>query len=237
MRKGAYAVTHIDPDLPTSKRSADSDAVRSVGSRVVVLYEPGRSGLAALDLARRLVLAEGCMLTVVAVAPQDARMCCGAGSAVDYNRAVRDAADCELQDACELLGPVGKRASFRLLVQDKDPPLTAWVAGGEFDLVLLPARKRPLRREKHPAADQLCRSTGAEVRVVDAGSSFEQPSAPCRRPENTDAPDGLRHPVSSLRVNPSSSAGSPAGSGGTYGGSSGASRARAGSGGGTRSGR
>jgi hypothetical protein len=167
-------VTHIDHDLLTSQRSIESDAVRSAGRRFVVLYEPGRSGSAALDLARRLVGDDGSALTVVSVAPQDTRICCGAGSAIDYNRAVCEAADAELREAGELLGPVGERASFKLLVQDKDPALAAWIAAGDFDVVLLPARRRPLRSAKHPVADQLRRSTSAEVRVVDAGSTFEE---------------------------------------------------------------
>jgi hypothetical protein len=169
-------MTHLDPDPLTSKRSIQSDAVPKAGKRVVVLYEPGRAGSAALDLARRLVGDEGTALTVVSVAPQDTRLCCGAGSAIDYNRTVCETADAELRQARQLLGPVGKRASFKLLVQDKDPPLGAWIAAGYFDVVLLPARRRPLRRAKHPAADQLRRSTSAEVRVIDCGSSFEEPS-------------------------------------------------------------
>jgi hypothetical protein len=118
---------------------------------------------------------DGSALTVVAGAPQDTRICCGAGSAMDYNRAVCEAADAELREACQLLGPVGDRAVFKLLVQDKDPPLADWIASGCFDIVLLPARRRPWRRGKHPAADQLRRSTRAEVRVVDAGSNFQEP--------------------------------------------------------------
>jgi hypothetical protein len=133
-------VTQPRPDLLTSQHSIRSDAVRSVGSRVVVLYEPGRSGAAALDLAGRLVAGDGSALTVVTVAPQDTRICCGAGSAMDYNRAVREAADAELREARELLGPVGDRALFKTLVQDKDPPFAAWIAAGDFDVVLLPAR-------------------------------------------------------------------------------------------------
>jgi hypothetical protein len=140
--------------------------MKTVGSRVVVLYEHGRSGSAALDVACRLVAGDGLALTVVTVAPQDTRICCGAGSALDYNRAVCEAAEAELQEACELLGPVGDRALFKLLVEDKDRPLADWIASGDYDVVLLPARRRPLRRAKHPAADQLRRSTRAEVRVV-----------------------------------------------------------------------
>jgi hypothetical protein len=70
---------------------------------VVVLYEPGRSGSVALDLGRRLVAGDCSALTVVTVAPQDTRICCGAGSAMDYNRAVCEAAEAELREARELL--------------------------------------------------------------------------------------------------------------------------------------
>jgi hypothetical protein len=51
-------------------------------------------------------------LMVVSVAPQDTRICCGAESAADYNRAVCEAAGAELRQARELLGPVGDRASL-----------------------------------------------------------------------------------------------------------------------------
>jgi hypothetical protein len=162
-------VIGLDPGFLMSNRSTQSDAARSVGERVVVLYEPGRSGSAALDLAGRLVGDDGSALTVVAIAPQDTRICCGAGSAIDYNRAVCESAGAELRRARVLLGPVGNRASFKLLVEAKDPPLSAWIAAGGFDVVLLPARRRPMRSAKHPAADELRISTGAEVRVVSAG--------------------------------------------------------------------
>jgi hypothetical protein len=182
-------MTDLNPGLLTSKRSIQSDAVRPAGKRVVVLYEPGRTGSAALDLAGRLVGDDGCALTVVSVAPQDTRICCGAGSAIDYNRAVCEAADAELRQARELLGHAGNRASFKLLVQDKDPPLAAWIAACGFDVVLLPARRRPLRSAKHPAVDQLRRSTSAEVRIVEAGSSFEE-----SRMEILGLPVGSSHP-------------------------------------------
>jgi hypothetical protein len=168
-------VTQLDQDLRS--RPFQSDAVQSAGSRVVVLYEPGRSGSAALDLARRLVADDGSALAVVTVAPQDTRICCGAGSAIEYNRAVCEAADAELEDARERLGPVCRRALFKVLVQGKDPPLAAWIASEEFDVVLLPARRRLLRRAKHPAADQLRKSTSAKVRIVDVGSSSSNPDA------------------------------------------------------------
>jgi hypothetical protein len=159
-------VTDLEPGVRSSERSTESDAIRSAGQRVVVLYELGRTGSAALDLAGRLVGDDGSGLTVVGVAPHDAPISCGAGSAIDYNRAVREAADDELRRARELLGHAGNRASFKLLVPGEDPPLAAWIDAAGFDVVLLPARRRPLRSAKHPAADQLRRSTSAEVRIV-----------------------------------------------------------------------
>ncbi len=183
-------MTDLDPGLASRLRSVQSDAVRSAGKRVVVLYEPGRAGSAALDLAGRLVGNDSPVLTVVGVAPQDRRICCGAGSASDYNRAVCDAVDAELQRARELLGDAGNRASFKLLVEDKDPPLAAWIDAAGFDIVLLPARRRPLRSAKHPAADQLRRSTSAEIRIVEARSKLRgvahgelgpRPASPHRR--------------------------------------------------------
>jgi hypothetical protein len=159
-------VTDLDPGVLSSKRSIESDAIRSAGRRVVVVYEPGRTGSAALDLAARLVGDDDSGLTVVGVAPHEARICCGAGSAIDYNAAVREAADDELRQARELLGHAGNRASFKLLVPGTDPPLAAWIDAAGFDVVLLPARRRLLRNAKHPAADPLRKSTSAEVRVV-----------------------------------------------------------------------
>src|SRR5437588_7391952 len=144
-------VTDLDPGLLSSKRSSRCDPVRSAGKRVVGLYEPGRIGSAALELAGRLAGDDGSGLTVVSVAPQDTRVCCGAGSAIDYNRAVCEAIDAELRQARELLGQAESRASFKLLVQGKDLPLAAWIAAGGFDVVLLPAHRRPLRSAKHPA--------------------------------------------------------------------------------------
>jgi hypothetical protein len=159
----------------TRQRSIQFDAAQPAPRGVLVLYEPGRNGSIALDLARRLVADDRAVLTIVTVAPKDKRICCGAGSAIGYNEAVCEAAAAELRDARQLLGPVGDRAQFKLLVQDKDPPLAAWIAATDFDMVLLPARRRPLRRTKHPAAKRLCRSTNAEVRVVDARSKLEEP--------------------------------------------------------------
>ena len=83
--------------------------------------------------------------------------------------------DASTDGSRDTLQELSRGRGFKLLVQDKDPPLAAWIAAGGFDVVLLPARRRPLRSAKHPAADQLRKSTSAEVHVVDAGYSFEEP--------------------------------------------------------------
>ena len=62
-------MSHLAPDLLTSQRSIQPDTRWPTGSRIAVLYESGRSGSAALDLARRLVGDYGSELTVVSVAP------------------------------------------------------------------------------------------------------------------------------------------------------------------------
>jgi hypothetical protein len=136
-------MTSLDPDLLTSMGARQSAAIRPAGKRVAVLYEPGRAGSAALELGRRLAGPAGRALTVVSVAPQDTRVCCGAGSAIDYNRAVCESAEAELRQSRKLLGPVAEHASFKVLVRDRDPPFAAWIAARDFDVVLLPARQTP----------------------------------------------------------------------------------------------
>jgi hypothetical protein len=134
--------------------------------RVLVVYEPGRSGEAVLAIARELAVEERAALTVAGVVPQAAhgRGCIGSPSA--YNSAVRDAVERELAEAREGLREAGDRAVFRLLVEGKDPPLQDWSAESGFDVILLPARRRPIRSLKHPAAAGLKRRTGADVRVI-----------------------------------------------------------------------
>ena len=135
---------------------------------VLVLFEPGRAGAAALDLARELAERDHATVTVIGavpVAPSGSR--CG-NSATEYNSIVRDAVAQELDQAREQLAAFGGGATFELLAEGADPPLHEWVAGAGVDLVLLPARRRPLRSLKHPAAVPLRRSTDAEVRIVDA---------------------------------------------------------------------
>ena len=144
--------------------SADPGAHRS-GRRVVVLFEPGRRGEAALREAVEESAAGG-ELTVVTLAPQArAGGClrCRAGLA-GYNCAVREEAHLELHQASELLGRAADRATFKVLLERRDPALAAWVAEQLFDLVILPARRLPPRG--HRLARALRRAHAADVRVV-----------------------------------------------------------------------
>lgn len=137
--------------------------------RVAVLYEPGRGGAAALALARQLADSSPLELTVIAVAPQTTLVhgCCGM-SAREYNRIIRDAAAEELEQAQERLEKAAASVSLQLLVERRDPSLEEWIAAKDFELVLLPARRRLLRADTHPAAARVRRSTSAEVRVIHA---------------------------------------------------------------------
>jgi nucleotide-binding universal stress UspA family protein len=138
--------------------------------RVLVLFESGRGGAAALDLARELAEVGHASVTVVSVvptAPSGSR--CG-NSALEYNLVVRDAVEKDLNQARERLAVLGDRAEYELLTEGVDPPLAQFTAAGGFDLVLLPARRRPLRSVKHPEAAALRCMAGTEVRIVDPRS-------------------------------------------------------------------
>jgi nucleotide-binding universal stress UspA family protein len=139
------------------------------GKRILVVFESGRSGVAAVEVARELATHDDSSVTAVTLAPQAPTLRGCVPSAQPYNDAVRDEVAKELEQAEELLWPLGSRAECRLLVEGVDPRLDEFVAVQHFDLVLLPARRRPLRSTKHPAAATL-RRIGAEVRVIEARS-------------------------------------------------------------------
>ena len=130
-----------------------------------MLFEAGRAGEAAIELAAQLADGERSTVTVVGVIPQAANGTRCGGSALEYNSMVLDQVTRELQGACDRLR-IGDRAAFKLLVDGDDPALEAWSRTRGFDLILLPARRRPLRGASHPAAQALI-GTGAEVRIVD----------------------------------------------------------------------
>ena len=136
-----------------------------------MLHESGPAAEAALDLARELDLHERATVTVVAVAPSaPSGSRCG-GSALEFNQAVREIVEDELDAARRRLDHASGRTDYELLVEGEDPPLERWIAARDFDLILLPARRRPLRAHGHPAAARLRGVTHAEVRVVQRRSS------------------------------------------------------------------
>jgi nucleotide-binding universal stress UspA family protein len=134
--------------------------------RILVLFEPGRAAVAAVELAREMAEREGALVTVVGVAPKAPTLAGCGPSGKAYDAAVRDSVAGDLERAEQMLWSLGPRAECRLLVQGDDPPLGEYVAAERFDLVLLPARRRPLRA-KHPAVKTLAHA-GTEVRIVPA---------------------------------------------------------------------
>ena len=134
--------------------------------RVLVLCERGRAGAAAIDLAGHLAELGNAMLTIVAVAPQaPSGPRCG-NSAVEYNQAVAESVARDLDWARERLAGAAEHAEFLLLIDGADQTLEQLARSGGFNLVLLPARRRPLRAASHPDASRLRRIAGAEIRIV-----------------------------------------------------------------------
>jgi nucleotide-binding universal stress UspA family protein len=136
------------------------------GKRVLMVFEPARSGGAALELARELVERQGATLTVVSVAPQGRSGARCGNSALDYNLAMQDSVVGDLDRARARLEEFGASASYELLIDGGSPSLDEFASAGRFDLVLLPARRRPMRAPGHPAAKRLRHATSAEIRVI-----------------------------------------------------------------------
>jgi hypothetical protein len=140
----------------------------SAATRVLVLFESGRGGAGALELAAEEALARPTALTVVCVAPQAMSGSRCGNSAIEYNQVLAESAAGDLDTARLRLTQLGVTASYELLIEGADRTLAEFAAAGRFELVLLPARRRPLRATSHPAAGALSRVAGAELRVVDA---------------------------------------------------------------------
>ena len=140
--------------------------MKNDGPRVLMLYERGASGSRTLDQARELIQARDGQLTVVTVAPRDTRVRGTGVSARDYNDAVRDSAQRELDEARRVLGPLAERIVFEVVVEGGNTSLAGWAADGAFDIILLPGRRRLFSRGGHPFAAALRESTAADVRVV-----------------------------------------------------------------------
>ena len=134
--------------------------------RVLVLCEHGRAGRAAIDLARELAELEDAAVTVVGVAPRAPSGARCGNSAIEYNEAVADSVAEDLERARERLAGAASGATFVLLQDDADQTLEQFARSGGFDLVLLPARRRPLRGAYHPQAHRLEHLAGAEIRIV-----------------------------------------------------------------------
>jgi hypothetical protein len=144
--------------------SASPDEPAAGASRVLAVFERGRSGEAALARAAQLAGAGG-ELSVVTLAPQaQPSRCCGKGGTGPYNIAVREEAEIELRQARTLVGGYAGRASFTVLAGHPDPPLAAWAQEHAFDTILLPSH--PFTRGGNRLAAGLRRSVSAEVRVV-----------------------------------------------------------------------
>jgi Universal stress protein family len=153
-------------DVTLSRGAFDRGTAASVGPprRVAVVFEPARTGAAALREAAERAEA-GSELSVVTLAPQARPLrCCGGGGAGPYNCAVRSEAEDELLTARDMLGRAAARATFTVLAGCPDPPLAAWVTEHEFDLVLLPRHRFTLGG--HRLARGLRKATAAEVRLV-----------------------------------------------------------------------
>ncbi len=133
-------------------------------TNVLVVFEAGRAGEAAIQAASVLADA-GADLWVVTLAPQ-ARpyKCCGGGGAGPYNCAMRGEAEDDLRQARNLLGSAAASARFTTLTGTPQPPLAAWATDHAFDLILLPAHR--LSRDGGGLARELRRATTAEVRPV-----------------------------------------------------------------------
>jgi hypothetical protein len=138
------------------------------GLRVLVLYERGRAGTRAVDEARELIQAQDGRLTVVTLAPRDTRVRGTGVSARDFNDAVRDSAQRDLDEARRLLGSLVEGIVFEVVSEGGDSSLARWAADGAFEVILLPARRRLFSRQAHPLAAALRESTAADVRVVGA---------------------------------------------------------------------
>jgi hypothetical protein len=132
-------------------------------TKVLVIFEAGRGGEAAIDAAAVLADADA-DLWVVTLAPQ-ARpyKCCGGGGA-PYNCAMRGEAEDHLRHARNLLGSAAASATFTTLTGTPQPPLGTWATEHAFDLILLP--KHRLTRGGGRLARELRRATAAEVRPV-----------------------------------------------------------------------
>jgi hypothetical protein len=145
------------------------------GLQVLVLYEHGPNGAATLAAAAGLVRGSpAASLTVVTLAPTDAQP----GSCVvytePYNAAIRAQASLELNEAHSMIGALCQVVAYESLSGRRDP-LARRVAGGRWDLVLVPARGLRYRLPLGTGR-RLRRAARCEVRVVRADRRWRRGS-------------------------------------------------------------
>jgi hypothetical protein len=129
---------------------------------LLVLYEPRPSARRALAAAA----ATGAPLTVIAIAPRDARPARCTFHTADLDLAIRDAAERELAQARAALGEHAAAASFVVLRTRADDDVGAWAAERGFATALVGARRALLgRRPRDPRLRSL-RRAGIDVRIV-----------------------------------------------------------------------
>ena len=155
--------TSVHPSLPTVVTDSWRGAKTRSYARVLVLFEPRPTGVAALRAAATLGDAD---LTVVTLAPQSLPpRCCARGPGVEVvNCVVREEAASELLEAQQILGSASTGVTFKTLVGTRDPPVEVWAADQAFDLIVLPSRR--LSFGGHPLARKLRRATSAEIRLA-----------------------------------------------------------------------
>ena len=136
-----------------------------MSSGVLVIYQRGRRGRAALAEGARLARNDGEELTVLALAPQDTDPAvCGVYTEA-FNEGVRSVAQSELGEARRLLGEETPDATYAVLLAGRERALGSWVAAQRFRLVLLTGSGLVgLRRRR--GARRLERAGGAEVRLL-----------------------------------------------------------------------
>jgi len=141
---------------------------RPAPARVLVLYERGRNGEAALAAAAEFVTGSAAArITVVTLAPQDA----DPGACVVYtepfNAAVREQASLELSEARSMLAALEQAAAYESLGAQRDAVARRLALGSGWHLVLVPARGLRYRLP-FGAGRRLRRAARCEVRIVKA---------------------------------------------------------------------
>jgi hypothetical protein len=144
--------------------------------QVLVLYERGPNGAATLTVAAGLVRGSpAASLTVVTLAPTDTQP----GSCVVYtepfNAAIRGQASLELSEAQSMIGALGQVVVAYESLSGRRDPLARRVAGGRWNLVLVPARGLRYRLP-FGAGRRLRRAARCEVGVVRADRPWRRGS-------------------------------------------------------------